>query len=928
MCVLFGLAVAGSWGQSKIPAEQSMTTVNSNNWLQVTGTSGNGDPDPLMIAFFEIPDSVTSTIYFAVRDPATDGRSQGAGGFDLSGPGSTPGVPDQDSTGTTTFSLVGGTGTLSNANSRLIYYATISQAYTPATGAGSGTLSSFSAANVNDAAFTSPSYGWTYFAGVSPSQGEHIGNKYYFKVVAQAGGTVGKNAFQLDVSYNNSGEPTGIIGVRAFAYAWTLALIQRTGATWNLYPFVDDGATGNVTLHNWDMDSGESLAFAAKSGYGLTAPTVSANGGSWSTDADTNTYTIATVETNSGQNQRNGTWHETITENTNPAGTDINTSMFWASNSANTSWDGEVTDVPKRVYAAAYTPPDPYRAAISASDGVAISNGTDLELVTLQIADVDGSPLPYARNLYVTIDGGGTIDSSSTSTAAGSINAASHLLATNTDGMGWVKVKRSSVGTSTIAAYWDGTGGSSSFGSASVATTSVSFIANPDPTISSASNFSAASGAGATAIPAITITNSPVTNNFTTANDLRIRIPSSLDCAFVTTITPTLTGTGSAHASMDALATIRYPDTGTEKTLFITVGSDFSAGQTLIVSGLQLQTFGTASTGKLELSWDGGTTYTALDDKNYTITSAAPFIVSRETADLNNNGYIDAVKLTFSETIKDSTITAGAAGFSIAGASSLAFSSTTNGDVANNNYIYVTFTDSVLGSDATPLVSYSAAVGSVTDNDGTPQVLPTQSAIAASDRVGPSILSARTVSTTSVEITLSESVDDASLAGADFVFSSFTTVGANAAASSISTGSTPNDAIVVATLAAAIGGDETANVSLAAANAIYDPSGSGSAQTGNVGVTDGIPAAPVIIQRETVDSSPYNGKIDRIRLVFSSTVDDSTAQTSGFTVSGYPTSSCISTASTTPGRGARWAISPSSETMRGWCKSRRWRHGD
>ena len=55
-------ALAPVSAQSRLPS-------NSNNWLQNASTTGNGDLDRVNVIFFEIPDTTTSTLYFAVNDP-------------------------------------------------------------------------------------------------------------------------------------------------------------------------------------------------------------------------------------------------------------------------------------------------------------------------------------------------------------------------------------------------------------------------------------------------------------------------------------------------------------------------------------------------------------------------------------------------------------------------------------------------------------------------------------------------------------------------------------------------------------------------------------------------------------------------------------------------------------------------------------------
>ncbi|MCH8247765.1 MAG: hypothetical protein IH951_15355, partial [Bacteroidetes bacterium] len=66
-----------------------------------------------------------------------------------------------------------------------------------------------------------------------------------------------------------------------------------------------------------------------------------------------------------------------------------------------------------------------------------------------------------------------------------------------------------------------------------------------------------------------------------------------------------------------------------------------------------------------------------------------PTITAIETADLNSDGFIDAMHIIFDEAIDDDTVFA--TDFAIAGASNLTFSSTTNGDTADDSDIYITF---------------------------------------------------------------------------------------------------------------------------------------------------------------------------------------------------------------------------------------------
>ena len=128
----------------------------------MTGTSDTGDHDGVMVVFFEVPDTTTSTLYFAVNDPGYDGI-----------------YPDEGTTGNTGYYLVGGAGAISDGNSRLVHYPSKTLART------GNVLSSFTGLG-GALEYNGSNEYWVYFPGVSPSQGEHIGNKYYFKIVADA----------------------------------------------------------------------------------------------------------------------------------------------------------------------------------------------------------------------------------------------------------------------------------------------------------------------------------------------------------------------------------------------------------------------------------------------------------------------------------------------------------------------------------------------------------------------------------------------------------------------------------------------------------------------------------------------------------------------------------------------------------------------
>src|SRR5436309_3210634 len=110
------------------------------------------------------------------------------------------------------------------------------------------------------------------------------------------------------------------------------------------------------------------------------------------------------------------------------------------------------------------------------------------------------------------------------------------------------------------------------------------------PTMASAANQLFLVGQAATAMSAITVTDA-ATPTITTANDIRIRIPATMNMAWNTGVTTaTLTGTAAGKVS----STVSYADGG--KTLVLAVTTNFVANDQIVVSGLQYMSY-TASSG-------------------------------------------------------------------------------------------------------------------------------------------------------------------------------------------------------------------------------------------------------------------------------------------------------------------------------------------
>ena len=95
--------------------------------------------------------------------------------------------------------------------------------------------------------------------------------------------------------------------------------------------------------------------------------------------------------------------------------------------------------------------------------------------------------------------------------------------------------------------------------------------------------------------------------------------------------------------------------------------------------------------------------------------TTAPTITGRDTVDLDGDGYLDALHLTFSEPVLDSTVTAG--DFDVQTVTGESFVSTTGGDTADDSDIYITFTaGTTFATDQTPTITYTA--GTLTDFAG------------------------------------------------------------------------------------------------------------------------------------------------------------------------------------------------------------------
>jgi len=275
----------------------------------------------------------------------------------------------------------------------------------------------------------------------------------------------------------------------------------------------------------------------------------------------------------------------------------------------------------------------------------------------------------------------------------------------------------------------------------------------------------------------------------------------------------------------------------------------------------------------------------------FEIDNTVPAITSRQTQDLDGNGKIDAMKITFNDEILDSTVRA--SDFDIVDYSGETFSSTTNNDVANNNVIYITFTEGANSdTNITPNVTYTA--GTLTDLAD--NALASNEPTASTDLAKPVIVQADWKDATAdgkidqVVLTFSEQVDVADGNSGDGLDSIFIHNGAvlktidnadyaesNQTALTLNFTGDPVDSTAITGLTitySAAGNDEITDNATPSSNEVADS---------DVAESYIDSALPVFKSSTTADLDG-NGTVDQITIVYSETV--SIADGSG--LDGFP----------------------------------------
>ena len=233
------------------------------------------------------------------------------------------------------------------------------------------------------------------------------------------------------------------------------------------------------------------------------------------------------------------------------------------------------------------------------------------------------------------------------------------------------------------------------------------------PTISSGSAQSFDVGDSPTSANDITITDSLSTPTITSANGIRIRIPSDLDMQWSNQADPSVSGSAVTDGKILSEPPVTYEDAG--KTVVIPVLGDFSAGESITINALFFRSFTDASSDSLQLVVSGLDGATAATD-NYTkiiiqtSVPGAPTITSAVAGNASATVTFTAPASNGGSAITGYTVSGGGTD-SNAGSTSLTHTITglTNG----NSYTFTVTATNSIGTG-----SASAASGSVTPSSG------------------------------------------------------------------------------------------------------------------------------------------------------------------------------------------------------------------
>jgi len=277
---------------------------------------------------------------------------------------------------------------------------------------------------------------------------------------------------------------------------------------------------------------------------------------------------------------------------------------------------------------------------------------------------------------------------------------------------------------------------------------------------------------------------------------------------------------------------------------------------------------------------DGNTAFTGADLEGANIT-VVPLSVTLATGDLTGppfsrpNGKLDNIKVTFSQTISDATfaianwnVISGAFGHTET------FTATYNGDVANNNMVYIKIDENDAGLSNT-LSTVTYAIGTTVVSVDGKYALPAFGPTAAADAAAPAPLSVATVDANGdghidgLNIQMTEALAGASVAsGAGLTVTGYTVASASAvdpADASLWAGTATLWKVVLTPLAAYDTGAKPNYTYNIAAGSLADATANKVATFNQLNIPTADKAAPTVVHAKTHDGN-NNGQFDTLEI--------------------------------------------------------------
>ncbi len=241
-------------------------------------------------------------------------------------------------------------------------------------------------------------------------------------------------------------------------------------------------------------------------------------------------------------------------------------------------------------------------------------------------------------------------------------------------------------------------------------------IAIGRPTVALSASQTFGVGDPSTVLNTVTVTEDATVARITSANGIRLQIPAAatLDMTWDPSIlSVTVTGTAQGAGHIAANPTVSYANGN--KTVIISVLSSFGPGQTAIISGLRVTSFGSATgPGTLGLAVNASGTVCNNSAQTMSI-GARPLLLSVATADTNGNGSIDHLVLTYSKILDATTGSATAGtGFAVVTPAYTVGAGSVTGAVLTLTLVEKGIPD----TGVTPSITYDPMVGNLQDLTG------------------------------------------------------------------------------------------------------------------------------------------------------------------------------------------------------------------